>query len=122
MLEKVAGVALVTTLRAILLLEADLNYHNHLIFGSRMLRIARDNNLVPEEIYSAKGKTAEDTVLHQVLVYDLARQWKRPIVVSSVDASQCYDRIAHAPAALVMRAFQVAASSVSAMLLPIQRM
>ena len=122
MLEKVAGVALVTKLRAILLLEADFNCHNRLIFGSRMLRIARDNKLVPEEIYSAKGKTAEDAILHQVLVYDLARQWKRPIVVSSVDASQCYDRIAHAPAALVMRAFKVAASSVVAMLRPIQRM
>ena len=87
MLEKVAGVALVTKLRAILLLEAAFNCHNRLIFGSRMLRIARDNNLVPGEIYSAKGKTAEDAILHQVLVYDLARQWKRPIVVSSVDAS-----------------------------------
>ena len=34
MLEKVAGVALVTKLRVILLMEADFNYHNRLIFGS----------------------------------------------------------------------------------------
>lgn len=60
MLEKIAGVALLTKLRAILLLEADFNQHNKLIFQHRMLALARENGLVPEEIFSEKGKTAED--------------------------------------------------------------
>ena len=50
MLEKIAGVASITKLRAILLLEADFNFHNKLIFGSRMLDLARQHDLVPEEI------------------------------------------------------------------------
>ena len=33
-LDKIAGVALVMKLRAILLMEANFNYHNRLIFGS----------------------------------------------------------------------------------------
>ena len=36
--EKIAGVALVTKLRAILLMEADFNCHNRLIFGDRMIK------------------------------------------------------------------------------------
>ena len=40
-LKKIAGVAIVTKLRAILLMEADFNYHNKLIFGKRMMDLAR---------------------------------------------------------------------------------
>ena len=71
MLEKIAGVAAVTKLRAILLMEADFNFHNKLIFGKRMLDLARAHDLVPEEIYSAKGKTLEDAILHQVCTTSL---------------------------------------------------
>ena len=67
MLEKVAGVALVTKLQAILLKEGDFNFHSQLIFGKQMLALTRKNGLVPEEIYSEKERTAEDRVLHQVL-------------------------------------------------------
>ena len=48
MLEKIAGVALVTKLRAILLMEGDFNCHNKSIFGSRMLNLARDYGLPAE--------------------------------------------------------------------------
>ena len=41
MLEKIAGLALVNKLRAILLMEADFNFHNKLIFGSHMLDTTR---------------------------------------------------------------------------------
>ena len=46
MLEKVAGIALVTKLRLILLLEADYNYHSRLIFGKRMMDLARQCGVV----------------------------------------------------------------------------
>ena len=71
MLEKIAGVALVAKLRAILLIEADFNFHNNLIFGQRMMSLARQHGMVPEEIFSENGKPAEDAILHQVLIYDL---------------------------------------------------
>ena len=122
MLEKVAGLALVTKLRAILLMEADFNYHNKLIFGKRMMDLARQHGMVPEEIYSEKGRTSEDAILQQVLTYDIARQLRRPIIVASVDASQCYDRVAHAMAALTLRAYKVKQSTVFGMLNPIQCM
>ncbi len=37
----------------------------------------------------------EDTILQQVLVYNLARLLKRTMAVASVDASQCYNRVVH---------------------------
>ena len=122
MLEKIAGVALVTKLRAILLMEADFNCHNKLIFGKRMLNLAREHNLVPDEIYSEKGRTAEDAILTQVLAYDIARQQRAPFIVASVDAAQCYDRVAHAMLALTLRASKVPESSVNCMLKPLREM
>ena len=47
MLEKVAGIALVNKLRAILLIEADFNFHNKLIFGKRMLNQAQAEGVLP---------------------------------------------------------------------------
>ena len=63
--------------------------------------------MIPEEIFSEKGKTAEDAILQQVLVYDIARQLKRPPVVASVDAAQCCDRVAHTMTPLTLRAYKV---------------
>ena len=83
MLEKIVGVALVTKLRAILLMETDFIYPNRLIFGSRMMDLARLNKIISEEIFSERGKMAEDAIFQQVLVYDIARQLKRPLVVAS---------------------------------------
>ena len=45
MLEKIAGVAVVTKLRAILLMEADFNCHNRIIFGDRMMKLAREKRI-----------------------------------------------------------------------------
>ena len=75
-------------------MEADFNCHNRLIFRDRMMKLTRDNNLVPEETYIKKGKTTEDAILQQVLLFDILRQFRRPLLVTSVDAAQCYGRIA----------------------------
>lgn len=73
MLEKIASVALVSKVQIILLMEVDFNFHNKLIFGKQMLDLAHKDGLVSEEIYSEKGPTAEDAVLHQVLAYNIAQ-------------------------------------------------
>ena len=122
MLEKIAGVALVNKLRAILLLEADFNFCNKLIFGHRMLDLARAQGMVPEEIYSGKGRTAEDAILQQVLMYDIARITKRPLLVAQVDAAQCYDRVALPIASLTLQAFKVPKCAALSMLRPLHNM
>ena len=87
MLEKIAGVAVVTKLHVILLVEEDFNCHNRLIFGDRVMKLAQESGLVTEEIYSKKRRTPEDAILQQVPVYNIARQSQRSLLVASVDVA-----------------------------------
>ena len=93
MLEKILGCALITKLRSILLMEADFNATNKLLFGVRMLGNIRKYKLMPEEIYSEWNRIADDGTLSKVLFFDIARQLRRPAGLASVDADNCYDRI-----------------------------
>ena len=86
------------------------------------MKLARENGLVPKEIYSKKGKTPEDAILQQVLVYNTTRQLRRPLLMGSVDTTQCYNRIAHMVASLTLQAYKVRQTSLASMLTPIQSM
>jgi hypothetical protein len=55
MLEKMFGCTLITKLLSILLMEADFNSTNKMIYGQRMLNTARCYKLVPEEINSKQN-------------------------------------------------------------------
>ncbi len=55
MLEKILGVTLVTKLRAVILMEADFNASNKIIYGVRMMGQARKYSMIPDEIYSEKN-------------------------------------------------------------------
>jgi len=122
MLEKKAGSRLVTKLRSILLLEADLNKANKIIYSNRMMNNIRKYHLMPEEIFSEKNRTADDAVLAKIFFFDIGRQLRTPSAITSVDASNCYDRIAHAIASLVFQAFGVEQSATESMLTTIQEM
>jgi hypothetical protein len=61
MLEKAAGVALVTKLRAILLMEGDFNYMNKWVFGHEAINKLYTLGYIPGNQYSQKESTAEDT-------------------------------------------------------------
>ena len=54
MLEKEFGCNLINELRAILLMEADFNFSNKILYGVRMMDNARRFGLMPEDIYSEK--------------------------------------------------------------------
>ena len=71
MLKKIAGLALVNKLQAILLMEADFNFHNKLIFGNHMFNAARDNGLISLEQYSDNECTTEDDSFNRVLQGDI---------------------------------------------------
>jgi hypothetical protein len=65
----------VEKMRAILLMEADFNFMNKMIYGDRMLATARRYGYMAEEIFSERGCTAEDGSLAKVLFYDIVRQF-----------------------------------------------
>ena len=122
LLEKIAGVALVNKLRAILLMEADFNMHNRLIFGNRMMEVAREHNLIPDEQFAERESDGQDGAFLKRLLYDFSRLMKVALGIVSADAANCYDRVAHPFASLVFQSFGVFITSIIAMLGSIQRM
>ena len=116
MLEKMFGVHLVSKLRAILLMEADFNATNKEVYGVRMFNVAQKYKLIPEEIFSKKNRTADDGGLAKMLFYDIVRQSCSAAAIALVDASNCYNRIAHAMASLIFQSFGVESTAVLAML------
>ena len=107
MLEKLFGCALITKLRSMLLMEADFNATNKIVYGNRMLHNVRKYKLMPEEIYSEKNRLADDGTLVKVLFYDIVRQARLPAGISTVDADNCYDRISHPIVSLAFQALGV---------------
>jgi hypothetical protein len=91
MLEKIPGCSLVEKMRAILLMEADFNFINKTLIGSRMLNIACSYGYMAKEIFSERGRTAEDGAQAKVLFYDIVRQFRLAADIASVDAANCYD-------------------------------
>jgi hypothetical protein len=77
---------------------------------------------MPEEIFSKKNRTADDGTLCKTLFYDITRQAWVLAAIASVDASNCYDRIALAIASLVFQAFGVPATAIETMLSKIENM
>ncbi len=122
MLEKTLGVTLVTKLRAILLMEGDFNATNKIGHGVRMLNNVHTHNFMPEEIFSKKNQMADNGALCKTLFCDIAWQARVPATIASVDALNCYDRIAHAMALLIFQAFGVPKSALESILGAIKNM
>ena len=116
MLEKELGNKLISKLRAILLMEADFNFGNKQTYGVHMLDNARKYRIMPEEIFNERNRMADEGTLARVFFFDLVRQTRLPAGMSSVDAANCYDRIAHAIASLVFQPFGVTMESAQSML------
>jgi hypothetical protein len=122
MLEKVAGVALVNKLCAILLMEADFNYMNKWIFGHEAINKMYALGYVAEDQYSQKESTAEVAKLDNKLTMDLSCQLRHPLATMSADADKCYDHINHIIMSLLLLAIIGTIGPVIAMLHPIQSM
>jgi hypothetical protein len=122
MLEKIPGFQLINKLMSILLMEADFNSINKILFGIRMLKMRRLHGFMPDEIFSERNRTAEEGTLLKVLFYDVVQQTRSAAGISTMDADNCYDRVSHAIASLVFRSFRVSQEASGAMLKTIQEM
>ncbi len=87
-----------------------------------MMNNPKDHNLTPEEIFSEKNRMAEDGTLCKTLFYDITQQACILTAIGSVDASNCYNRIAHAMASMIFQAFGVPTMAIESMLGVIENM
>lgn len=123
MLEKEKGVIKVDKLRAILLMEADFNFLNKLIFGSRMVRRALQNGEIPKECYgSVPAHEAIEVGINRRLLLDISRQRRAPLAIASVDAHTCYDRISHTVASICCQRWGVPLEPIVSLFRTIQSM
>ena len=60
-----------------------------------------ESGLIPEELFSQKGSTAEDAKFNKTLTADLSRQARQPMTIVSANAADCYDRVNHIIMSLV---------------------
>ncbi len=122
MLEKMFGCAIITKLQSILLMEADFNATNKIIYSQRLLQMVRKYKLMPEDVFSKRNRLANDRTLIKVLFYDIIRQTRLPAGISVVDADYCYDRITHPIVSMVFQALGVPQEAIILMLTTIQDM
>jgi hypothetical protein len=122
MLEKKIGCAFVMKLRSILLMEANFNATNKIIYGQWMMDTMQKYKLMPKEIFSKKNRLANDGTLAKVLFNDIVWQTCLLARISAVDADNCYDHIAHPNASLVFQALGVPKEAAASMCSTIQNM
>ena len=123
MLEKKKWVCHPEKLRAILLMEADFNFPNKLFLGKWMVDWAEEHNEVPDKCYgSCKGHHMIDVAVNRCLTLDILQQKQIPGSILSVDASNCYDCLAHNMTSLANQHLAVAAKIMVCLLTTIQMM
>ena len=97
-------------------MEADSNASYKEIFGNHRLEVVIIHGFTPEETYSEKDMTAYYCYLAKFILYDIVLQARISAALSSIDAENCYDSIAHAISSLVFQAFGVPLEAVGSML------
>ena len=85
MLENIFGKRLVLKLSSVLLMEANFNAANKIIFRERMLQNARKYRLRPDLIFRQRNRMANNSALTKVLFYDIAQQLMIVTAIASVD-------------------------------------
>ena len=122
LLEKIAGVTFVNKLRAICLFEADFNYWTKLVFARRMMKKAREEDGIPDEVYAKKGSHCDDATMSKVFFCDLSRIMRHPAAITEADLGECYDRMAHPPTSIAMQSWGVPKSACKVVLTALQLM
>ena len=104
MLEKIKNNIKVNKLRAILLMEADFNFINKLMFGQCLMFQVRKYNRIPQELYGGlQNKLSQEVAINRRLSLDNFKLKRKNGAIAGVDATQCYDRIVHSLAILLAR-------------------
>ena len=109
-------------LRAICLFEADFNWWNKLIFARRMMALAGEKGMIPDDLFARKGSDYVDANMCKTLFSDITKVMHHPASITEGDCSDCFDRSAHPPQAVALQAYGVLPQAVRVMLRLLQLM
>ena len=98
----------VMKLYAILLLKADFNAANKIIFNTIMIpQMKYKNKILREIIGSYISQSAIHIVINNMIIADIANQSKLLHVIISADASNYFNRVAHQILAITCHYFSL---------------
>ena len=94
LIPKDEGPIYVHRLRAIHVVEAELQFFSKLVYAKRMIPLAEKTNSITDEQYGGRqGRRAQSIVLNKLLYYSISHQTKETAAFLDDDAKACYDRI-----------------------------
>ena len=99
---KTEGVYDVEKMRTIKLMVALFNENNKKLGRDMMFHAEQAGMIAPEQHGSRKHRSSNHLGAEVELTFDILRQKRLAAVHVGLDASQCYDRMVHAPSALCM--------------------
>ena len=95
-------------LRTILLLEEDFDVINKITHRSIVFPRLEACRVIPyEAIGGRRGQYSQNISLNNNLVCDVGNQTRRPTVVTSTDATNSYDRMAHLVSRITNMCFEM---------------
>jgi len=113
---------MINSLRSIIIAEADWNAAGRIHITRRMMSQAEKYNLLPHEhIGGRRGKKSIEGAIAKRLLMENSRLMRKPMVVISTDAANCYDRVVHKYVAFVCNKWGIQTSVIKALLQPLQQ-
>ena len=94
LIEKDSGSPKIHRMRAIHIIECELQFLSKYLYIQKMMPQVEKLNLVTDEQYGGRNqRQAQSAVLNKIMYYDVTRQNKTPSAFMDDDARACYDRI-----------------------------
>jgi len=113
---------MINSLRSIIIAEADWNAAGRIHITRRMMSQAEKCKLLPHEhIGGRRGKKSIEGAIAKRLLMENSNLMRKPMVVISTDAANCYDRVVHKYVAFVCRKWGIQTSVIKALLQPLQQ-
>ena len=81
-------------MRAIHIIESEVQFLAKTFYILRMMRLAEQKNIISDEQYGGRNKhQAQSVILNKVMYYNISSQTRIPAAFMDDDARACYDRI-----------------------------
>ena len=94
LIEKDEGTPYIHRMRAIHIIEAEVQFLAKNFYITKLMRHAEKQNLITDEQRGGRSnRQAQSAVINKVLYYNLSRQMLMPAAFMDDDARACYDRI-----------------------------
>jgi hypothetical protein len=105
-----------------LLLEADFNWWNKLIFAKRMMQQAGRDGAILQECFAKKHSTCNNTVLAKQFFCDSLHSLHHPAGLGDCNFGDCYDRVAHPLMSIALQSWGIPKSAIWVLLTSMQTM